>query len=113
MRARIQLSVANGGIMSTLSPSRTGMIVGAFTGFWHLLWSVVVGIGVAASFLDWVYGIHFLSNPFHVAQFNIFTALLLVCISFAMGYVIGWFFALLWNALAKRKPSAELLSRAA
>jgi hypothetical protein len=95
-----------------LNKNKTGLIVGAFSGSWHFLWSLLVGIGVAQPFLDWIYRLHFLSNPFHVAGFDKATAALLVFISFSVGYLMGWFFALLWNALPRRQASAGLLSRA-
>lgn len=63
--------------------------------------------------LDWIYRLHFLSNPFHVAGFNIVTAALLVFVSFSVGYLMGWFFALLWNALPRRQASADVMSHAA
>jgi len=96
-----------------LNKTKTGLIVGVFSGSWHFLWSLLVGIGVAQPFLDWIYRLHFLSNPFHIADFNVFTAALLVFISFSVGYLMGWFFALLWNALPKGQASADLLGRAA
>jgi hypothetical protein len=96
-----------------LSKNKTGLIVGAFSGSMHLLWSLVVGFGVAQSFLDWIYKLHFLSNPFHVGEFQLGTAALLVFISFSAGYVMGWFLALLWNALVRPEPSARALRRAA
>jgi hypothetical protein len=96
-----------------LNKNRTGLIVGAFSGSWHILWSFLVGIGIAQPFLNWIYGLHFLSNPFHVADFNVVTSALLVFISFNVGYLMGWFFALLWNALPRRQASADLTSRAA
>ena len=98
---------------SGLNKSKTGLIVGAFSGSWHLVWSLLVGFGVAQSFLDWIYGLHFLSNPFHVADFKIVTAALLVFISFSVGYLMGWFFALLWNALPRTQAGADLMGRAA
>ena len=97
----------------TLNKKKTGLIVGAFSGSWHFLWSLLVGIGVAQPFLDWVYRLHFLSNPFQVADFNLFTAALLVLISFSVGYLMGWFFALLWNSLPRTQASIDTFSRAA
>jgi hypothetical protein len=96
-----------------LKKNKTGLIVGALSGSWHLLWISLVGIGVAQQFLDWIYRLHFLTNPFHVAEFNVVTAALLVFISFSGGYLTGWFFALLWNALPRRQASINLMNRAA
>lgn len=96
-----------------LNKNKTGFIVGAFSGSWHFLWSLLVGIGAAQPFLDWIYRLHFLSNPFHVAEFNVFTAALLVFISFSAGFLMGWFFALLWNALPRKQATVDAFSRAA
>ena len=85
-----------------LNRNRTGLIVGSFSGVWHVLWSLLVGIGLAQTLLDWIYRLHFLNNPFHVADFNIVTAALLVVITFALGYLVGWFFAFLWNTVHKK-----------
>ncbi|MCL4365734.1 hypothetical protein M1437_00725 [Patescibacteria group bacterium] len=40
-----------------------------------------------------------LNNPFRVSPFNLTTAILLVIITFAIGYAAGWIFAALWNKL--------------
>lgn len=96
-----------------LNKNKIGLIVGGLSGSWHLLWSLLVGIGVAQPFLDWIYRLHFLSNPFHVGQFNAATATQLLLISFSGGYITGWFFAVLWNALPRRQANDSWVNRAA
>jgi hypothetical protein len=91
-----------------LSGIKTALAVGCLSGVSHLLWSLVVAIGVAQTLLDWVYQVHFLNNPFHVADFNPATAALLVSITFVVGCVIGWFFAFLWNLLHRPDKLKEL-----
>jgi hypothetical protein len=98
-----------------LKKNRVGLIVGALSGSWHLLWISLVGLGVAQQFLDWIYRLHFLSNPFHVAELSVVTAALLLFISSSGGYLTGWFFALLWNALPRSQENINLnkMNRAA
>ncbi len=82
-----------------MNKGRAGMILGAFLGSFHLLWSVVVALGFAQPMLDFVYKIHFLNNPFTVQAFNLGNAAMLVVVTTLIGFVFGWFLALLWNML--------------
>ena len=84
-----------------LNRNRTGLIVGSFSGAWHVLWSFMVAIGIAQTVLDWIYRLHFLDNPFHVSGFNILKAAVLVTLTFVIGYLGGWSFAFLWNSMHK------------
>ena len=80
----------------------TGLALGVFMAFVHAVWLVLVYFGWASGFLGWVYGVHFLSNPFKVQAFNWGGALTLVAFTFIVGYFFGWFFALFWNKLHKK-----------
>jgi hypothetical protein len=82
-----------------LNVTRTGLIVGAFSAVWHATWCTLVATGAAQTVLDWIYKLHFLNNPFRVAEFNIVTASLLVLVTFSVACIAGCVFALLWNAL--------------
>ncbi|KKR32127.1 MAG: hypothetical protein UT63_C0051G0009 [Candidatus Gottesmanbacteria bacterium GW2011_GWC2_39_8] len=72
------------------SKHKTGLAVGGFFALVHLLWSVLVALGIAESLMDFVYGIHFLTNPFTVIEFSLVNALVLVVVAFVCGYVTGW-----------------------
>ena len=87
--------------MKKLDECKTGLVVGIFTATLHLLWSVLVALGFGQVFLDFIYGIHFLNNPFTVNGFNIITAGLLVIVTFIVGNVFGWCFAVIWNKFLK------------
>ncbi len=84
-----------------LNPNKTGLIVGVFFGIVHLVWAVFVALGFAQAIMDWIYGLHFMSNPFYIVTFSAGTAILLVLVTFAVGYVFGSVFAMLWNAIKK------------
>lgn len=84
-----------------LNPNKTGLALGGLLALWHALWAALVAIGLAQALLDFVYSIHFLSNPFVVGTFNLMTALTLVVVTAVIGYLLGWVFALIWNKLHK------------
>ena len=84
-----------------MDKTRSGFILGAFMGAFHLVWSVLVAVGVAQVILDFIYKIHFLNNPFVVQAFNLGHAALLVLVTTLVGFVAGWVLALLWNLMKK------------
>jgi hypothetical protein len=93
------LTVKEGREMQKLNPNKAGLVTGSLLGLWHFVWSFLVAAGLAQSLLDWIYYLHFLNNPFHVVDFNIVTAILLVAVTSVFGYFFGWLLAFLWNAL--------------
>ena len=88
--------------MQELNKNKAGLILASFLGLWHFTWSLLVATGGAQTLLDWIYYLHFLNNPFHVAVFSIGTAALLIVITSALGYIFGWVLALLWNVFHKK-----------
>jgi hypothetical protein len=86
-----------------LDKNKVGLIVGVFAGLVHTAWAFLVAIGVAQAFMDWIYGLHFLSNPFQVAAFNLSTAVILVLVTFILGYIFGWIFTAIWTTLKEKK----------
>ncbi len=89
--------------MKELDTNKTALIVGSFAGFMHLVWSAVVMLGFAQTWLDFILSLHFLNNPYTVNSFDITKAVMLVLVTFVVGYVVGWVFAYIWNILLKGK----------
>lgn len=87
--------------MEELNKNKAGLILGSFLAVWHFAWSGLVATGVAQTLLDWIYALHFLNNPFHVADFSIGTAALLIVVTSVVGYVFGWILAFFWNVFRK------------
>lgn len=82
-----------------LNPNNTGLSLGGLLAIWHASWSALVALGFAQTLLNFVFSIHFLTNPYRVREFNLGTALTLVVVTFVVGYVVGWVFAMIWNKL--------------
>ncbi|MBI3887626.1 hypothetical protein HY310_00985, partial [Candidatus Microgenomates bacterium] len=70
-----------------LNPNKTALAVGAFAASWHLIWGLLVAANVANTILDFIYGIHFLSNPFTVQPFTVVKWVTLVVVTAVLGYI--------------------------
>lgn len=84
-----------------LRASGTAMVFGSFIALLHLIWMIMVYLGVAKWYLDWVLGLHLLTNPYKVLPFSFTAAITLIIFTFVVGYVAGWVFAFIWNKLHK------------
>ncbi len=85
--------------MHQLNKSKVGMTLGAVTGLVHLVWSFLVGVRWAQPFLDFIFGIHMIQNPYIVQSFSFGKALALIVVTAIVGYIVGLVFASIWNKL--------------
>jgi hypothetical protein len=74
-----------------------GFVLGTLLGGWHLLWAFLVAVAWAQPVMDFVFWIHFLSSAWVVGQFHAGIAVLLVPVTGALGYALGYLLAVLWN----------------
>lgn len=86
-----------------LNEHGTGIVIGAFAGIWHLLWSLFVAFDYAKTLLDWIFGLHFLNNPYQIQPFILTNAIMLIVVTSVIGYAAGWVFATIWNILGTAK----------
>lgn len=86
-----------------LNQNKTALSLGVFVGLIHAAWSAVVALGLAQVFLDRIYSLHFLNNPFNVLSFDLTTAVMLTVVTFILGCMMGWVFAYIWNMLISKK----------
>jgi hypothetical protein len=82
-----------------LNKNKTGMVLGLLIGLWHLTWSLLVALGVAQAFINWIFRLHFIQPPYTVTAFNLVTAVTLIVVTSALGFVMGWLFGAIWNWL--------------
>jgi len=88
--------------MTHLGPQKSGLVLGFLVGGWHLVWSIIVGIGWGQPLIDFVFWMHFLKPAFVVEPFAIGRAIVLILVTAAIGYFVGLVGAVLWNRLQTR-----------
>ena len=84
-----------------MNSHKVGLTLGFFAGLWHLVWSVLIALGWAGSLLDFVFSMHSLNNPYIIAPFSLGRSVLLVVITFVIGYVVGNVFVKIWKSVHK------------
>ncbi len=82
-----------------MKANKTGVVWGLFFALFHLFWAVLVAIGLAQPMMDFIFKIHLMNNPYVIASFDLTLAIMLVVITFVVGYVLGVVFAWIWNKL--------------
>ena len=80
-----------------LGPQKSGLVLGALFGGWHLLWAIIVAAGLGRPLIDFIFWLHFLKPVFVVEPFSMARAIVLVLVTGAIGYFIGLAGAVLWN----------------
>ncbi len=87
----------------SLNINHAGLAVGAFLASVHLIWSVCVALmpKTMQAFMDWIFVLHTLTPIMTIIQFNLLNAVLLVLVTFVIGYGYGAIFAYAWNYFHK------------
>ena len=84
-----------------ISIAKTGIVLGALLGGWHLCWSVLVAIGWAQPIIDFVFWLHFIKPVYVIERFELARAALLVAVTAGIGFILGAAAAAVWNVLHK------------
>ncbi|HAF03173.1 MAG TPA: hypothetical protein DCO65_07000 [Spartobacteria bacterium] len=85
-----------------VSPNKIGLVIGALIGGWHLFWSLLVAIGWAQPFIDFIFWAHMIRSIYVVKAFDPVAALTLIVITSVIGYVFGYVGAVFWNKLHRQ-----------
>ena len=85
--------------MNVINPLRSGIVLGALTGAFHFLWASLVALGLAQELINFIFWIHFIKPIYVIEPFSIGLALALVTFTTAIGFVIGYSLAHLWNLI--------------
>ncbi|MBQ8105790.1 MAG: hypothetical protein IJ127_23305 [Afipia sp.] len=80
---------------------RSGLAVGLILGAWHLMWSTLVAAGLAQPVADFVFWMHFIKPVYLVESFDAYRAIVLVSLTFAIGFGIGSMGAIIWYSVAR------------
>ena len=87
--------------MHHINPSKAGVALGVLLGGFHLVWAVLVALGVAQAIYDFILWAHMVHLTFTVGPFDMGAAVTLVLMTTVIGYVLGYCFAVVWNRVHK------------
>lgn len=87
--------------MSHLNPRKTGFALGGLVGFMHLVWSLLVALGLAQGWINWIIELHMIKDSHTVLPFSLPSAITLVVVTAVVGFVVGNVFAMIWNRVQK------------
>lgn len=75
--------------------NQLGLTLGLALAIMHAVWALAVAMTPAGvqKLINWVYSLHFLKIPITVTTFEASRAIVLVVVTFVVGYVIGWLFS--------------------
>jgi len=83
--------------MAAINKNKAGLALGFFLSFVHLVWGILVALGIAQAFMDFIFKIHMISLSMTVGPFSLSKTIVLVVVTFIVGYVFGWLVAFFWN----------------
>ncbi len=82
-----------------MSPHKTGLALGAFVGGVHVLWSILVALGLAQMLVSFILWAHMITLVYVINDFNLAAALALIVVTALVGYIVGNVFARVWNRM--------------
>lgn len=85
-----------------MNKNKTGLIFGSFLAFFHLVWSVLVGLGIAQAWLNFILDMHMINMPITIMPFDLIKAIGLIVLTFVIGYIFGFVFSTIHNKLHKQ-----------
>ena len=85
-----------------LKPMAVAVYTGLFVATLHFVWSLMVVSGLSQLYLDWILGLHFLNNPFVVVPFSFSVMIMLLVVTFVVGFILGWVGTICWNKMIKK-----------
>jgi hypothetical protein len=87
-----------------LDKNKTGLIIGAFFAVIHFIWSILVLIipQTLQKTINWIFTIHALEPVWVITSFNFMNMIWLLIVTFIIGYIFGWIFAIITNYIHKK-----------
>jgi len=87
-----------------VKPMKLGLVVGGFISLLHLIWALAIAIMPVAMqrFLDWIFGLHFLQPVYVLTPATWGKAIILVLLTFIVGWIVGNILGMIRNAVHKK-----------
>jgi hypothetical protein len=80
-----------------ISAHKVGLVVGFVISGLHVLWTILVAVGLAQMLVDFVLWAHMVHLSVVIGPFDVGTALTLIVVTFIVGYAVGRLVGTVWN----------------
>ena len=84
-----------------ISAHKVGLAFGGTISFWHLVWSILVGLGWAQPLINWLFRLHMIQPPYTITPFSFGSAAILIIVTAIFGYLVGFVIGSIWNRVQK------------
>ena len=88
--------------MKELDEKKVALTLGLFLGGSHLVWSLLILTGLAQPLINFIFWAHMIANPVQVTGFALTQSLILIAVTFTVGFVGGLIFAKVSNEVHKK-----------
>jgi len=85
--------------MNKLTENKVALVFGFLISGLHLAWSILVLSGMGQMIVDFVLWAHMIHIQVVIGPFDIMATLVLLLMTFILGYITGFVFAKIWNYL--------------
>ena len=82
-----------------INPAKAGLALGGLVGGVHVVWSILIALVWAQALVNFSMWAHMVSVPVVVGQFDFTAAITVILVATAIGFVLGYAFAKIWNYL--------------
>lgn len=83
--------------MNQVNSHKVGLVFGGMMVVFHACWALMILLGVAQPFMDWIFDLHMVTPVYQVMPFSWGSAIILLIITGVIGYVMGYVLGWLWN----------------
>ena len=90
-----------------INPNKTGVVVAALIGGWHLVWAGLVAAGWAQPLINFIFWAHLIKPVYVIGPFDVVAAATLFVMTFCSGYVFGFIGGSLWNKIHRESPATS------
>lgn len=83
--------------MEKCSSLKIGLALGGLFALCHAVWAIAIAISQAGmqKLVDWIMKLHSMQMTVTIIPFDLVNSLILVVVTFVVGFVIGWLFSML------------------
>lgn len=87
----------NAALSRVVNPNKVALVCAVVLAGWHALWAVLVFLGVAQAIYDFILWAHMIHLALTIGPFEPLAAVTLIVLTSIIGYLIGYFGAIVWN----------------